>query len=313
MKSAMKNTSVKSGLMKVAVIGVSIMVLCLIFYYVMQLRQQRDIEQLAQGDRTTLVNRILEVYSKQYSNIVRDNSAWDEFIASFINGPNEEWLLNNIGYMLENYNTICVCVFDTTGAVAYQRKAEGSEDIEFYNFGGKSVVELMGDKHFIDFHMRIGNVLYEYHGAAIVSASDMITRQEKAKGYLFMVKKISYELLSEYQNAIGNAETGLVFSKEEIRSTEDFAFPNYLIIKEMKDYNSETIAYEYFVFKNSLVGMFKRFIPIFIMVSLMCLLIVIAIMRYANTKIAVPLKNIAHSFDTGKTEKILPLKQEKNE
>ncbi len=312
MKNA-SSTSVKSGLMKVSVCGVLVMVLCLVFYYIMQLRQQHDIEQLAQGDRTTLVNRILEVYSKQYSNIVRDNSAWDEFIASFINGANEEWLLNNIGYMLENYNTTCVCVFDTTGAVAYQRKAEGSEDIEFYEFGGKSVVELMGDKHFLDFHLRIGNVLYEYHGAAIVSAADMITRQEKAKGYLFMVKKISYELLSEYQNAIGNAETGLVFTRDEIKSTEDFAFPNYLIIKEMKDYNGQTIAYEYFVFKNSLVGMFKRFIPIFLMVSLMCLLIVIAIMRYANVKITRPLRNIAHSFDTGKTDKILPLKQETNE
>ena len=299
--------------MKVSVIGVAVMVSCLVFYYIMQLRQQHDIEQLAQGDRTILANRILDVYSKQYSNIVRDNSAWDEFIASFINGTNEEWLLNNIGYMLENYNSTCVCVFDTTGAVAYQRKVEDSQDIEFYDFGGKSVVELMGDKHFIDFYQRIGNVLYEYHGAAIVSASDMITRQEKAKGYLFMVKKISYELLSEYQNAIGNAETGLVFSKDEIKNTEDIAFPNYLIIKEMKDYNQQTIAYLYFVFKNSLVGMFKRFIPIFLLVSLMCLLITIAIMRYSTVKITRPLKNIAESFDTGKTDKILPLKKETNE
>ena len=312
MKSAIEHTSVKSGLMKVSLIGVAVMVSCLIFYYIMQLRQQHDIEQLAQGDRTVLVNRILDVYSKQYSNIVRDNSAWDEFIASFINGTNEEWLLNNIGYMLENYNTTCVCVFDTTGAVAYQRKADDSQDIEFYDFG-KSVVELMGDKHFIDFYHRIGNVLYEYHGAAIVSASDMITRQEKAKGYLFMVKKISYELLSEYQNAIGNAETGLVFTQSEIKNTEEFAFPNYLIIKEMKDYSNNTIAYMYFVFKNSLVGMFKRFIPIFLLVALMCLLITIAIMRYSTVKITRPLKNIAESFDTGKTDKILPLKKETNE
>jgi len=309
----MKNTSVKSGLMKVSVIGVAVMVSCLVFYYIMQLRQQHDIEQLAQGDRTVLVNRILDVYSKQYSNIVRDNSAWDEFIASFINGTDEVWLLNNIGYMLENYNTTCVCVFDTTGAVAYQRKAEDSQDIEFYDFGGMSVVELMGDKHFIDFYHRIGNVLYEYHGAAIVSASDMITRQEKAKGYLFMVKKISYELLSEYQNAIGNAETGLVFTQSEIKNTEEFAFPNYLIIKDMKDYNDETIAYMYFVFKNSLVGMFKRFVPIFLLVAFMCLLITIAIMRYSTVKITRPLKNIAESFDTGKTDKILPLKKETNE
>ena len=135
----MKQTSVKSGLMKVAVIGASVMVLCLVFYYMMQHRLQRDVEQLAQGDRTILANRIMDVYSKQYSNIVRDNSAWDEFIASFINGPNQEWLLNNIGYMLENYDATCVGVFDTTGAVAYQRKMDDSQDIEFFDFGGKSV------------------------------------------------------------------------------------------------------------------------------------------------------------------------------
>ena len=313
MKSAKQHTSVKSGLMKVAVIGTLIMVGCLVFYYIKQHNLQRDVEELAQGDRTILANRIMDVYSKQYSNIVRDNSAWDEFIASFVGGHNEEWLLNNIGYMLENYNSTCVCVFDTTGAVAYQRKAAGSEDIEFYDFGGKSVVELMGDKHFIDFYKRIGNVLYEYHGAAIVSAADMITREEKAKGYLFMVKKISYELLTEYQNAIGNQDIGLVFTKSEIKNTEDFAFPNYLIVKEMLGYDNEPVAYIYFVFGNSVVGMFKQFIPIFLLVSLMSLLIVIAIMRYSTIKITRPLKNIAESFDTGKTDKILPLKQETNE
>lgn len=309
----MKNTSVKSGLMKVSVIGVVIMVGCLVFFYVMQLRQQHDIEQLAQGDRSVLVNRILDVFSKQYSNIVRDNSAWDEFIESFIDNNDEQWLLNNIGYMLENYDAACVCVFDTTGAVEYQRKADDSKDVEFFDFDGKSVMDMIGDDHFISFHLRIGNLLYEYHGAAIVSAADMVSRQEKAKGYLFMVKKISYELLSEYQNAIGNAETGLVFTKNEIKNTEDIAFPNYMIIKEMKNYNNETIAYIYFVFKNSLVGMFKRFVPVFLLVSLMCLLITIAIMRYATVKITRPLNNIAHSLDTGKTEQILPLKKETNE
>ena len=81
----------------------------------------------------------------------------------------------------------------------------------------------------------------------------------------------------------------------------------------MKDYNNETVAYIYFVFGNSVVGMFKRFIPIFLLVSLMSLLIVIAIMRYSTVKITRPLHNIAASFDTGKTDKIQPLKKETNE
>ena len=299
--------------MKVAIIGMTVMVLGLVFYYIMQHRLQHDVENLAQGDRTVLVNRIMDVYSKQYSNIVRDNSAWDEFIASFINGSNEEWLLNNIGYMLENYDATCVCVFDTTGAVAYQRKVEESKDIEFYDFDGISIPALMGEKHFIDFYRKVGNSLYEYHGAAIVSAADMITREEKAKGYLFMVKKISYEILTEYQHAIGNESIGLVFSENEIKRNEDFAFPNYLIVKEMKGYKNNAEAYIYFVFTNSVVGMFKRFITIFLLVSLMSLLIVMAIMRYSTVKITRPLHNIAASFDSGKTDKIQPLKTETNE
>ena len=71
----MKQTTVKSGLMKVAIIGMTVMALGLVFYYIMQHRLQHDVENLAQGDRTVLVNRIMDVYSKQYSNIVRDNSA----------------------------------------------------------------------------------------------------------------------------------------------------------------------------------------------------------------------------------------------
>ena len=50
----MKKNSVKSGIMKVAIIGVVIMVVLLVFNYVMQVRQQRSIEQLARADRNNL-------------------------------------------------------------------------------------------------------------------------------------------------------------------------------------------------------------------------------------------------------------------
>jgi serine phosphatase RsbU (regulator of sigma subunit) len=309
----MKTKSVKSGILRVAIIGLSVMVLSLVFYYIMQVKQQHNIEQLVRNDRTTLVNKVLNIYSQQYSNIVRDNSAWDEFIASFINGADYEWLLNNIGYMLENYDATCVCVFDTLGQIAYQRKIDGYQDIDFFNFDGKSIPELMDGKHFFDFHLLIKDTLYEYHGAAIVSAADMLTRVEKAKGYLFMIKKISKEMLSQYRNAVGNSTVELVYTEEDVEKAKEKTFPNYLIIKEMKDYNNNTVAYIYFVFKNSLVRMFKNFIPIFILVSLMCILTILLILFYTEKKIAQPLKNIAQALDTEKTDKIISLKKEINE
>ncbi len=309
----MKGTSVRTGIMKVSIIGVSIMMVCLAFYYIMQIKQRQSIEELAQGDRTTLANRILDVYSRQYANIVRDNSAWDEFISSFVTGRDDEWLLNNVGYMIENYDASCVCVFDTLGNAAYQRKAPDSQDVEFFDFGGKSIQQILDGQPFTSFFLKVGNKLYEYHGAGVVHADDMITRKQKPQGYLFMVKKISYELLTEYQAAIGNYAVGLVYNRNDLDLTQEYTFPHYLVIKEAKDYNGDTVAYMYFVFTNPVVKMYKRFIPVFIFVSLMCLLIMFAILRYTTVKITRPLKNIAESFHTGKTDKILPLKKETNE
>ncbi|MCR5455937.1 MAG: SpoIIE family protein phosphatase [Bacteroidales bacterium] len=309
----MEVNSVKSGLVKVSVIGLSIMVLCLVFYYIMQLRQQHAIEQISQADRAILAQKIIDVYSQQCSNIVRDNSAWDELIESYEDNIDEEWLLHNIGYMIDNYNATSVCVFDTIGRIVYQRKSPDCRSVEFYNFGGTKVPELLNGNHFIDFCQKIGDALYEYHGAAIVGVSDMITRQEKAKGYLFLVKKISDEMLSEYQRSIGNTKIGIVYSQDELASIEDENTHTYLISHDMRNYKGENVAKIYFVFENSFVGLFKHFVPIFILVSLMCIIVIIAIIRHANVKITRPLHNIAESFYTGKTDQILPLKNENNE
>lgn len=309
----MKGSSVKSGIIKVSVIGVSVMVFGLVFYYFMQIRHNRSIEQLSRNDRSMLATKILEIHSKQYSNIVRDNSAWDEFIESFTGEIDSLWLLNNIGYMLENYDATCVGVFDTLGNLVYQRKAANSEDISFFDFDGKNVTEIFSGKLFSDFYLKIDKKIYEYHGAGVVSAADMVTRTEKPKGYLIMVKKISYGVLSEYRDAIGNADVGLVFTEEGVKHTEKQVFPNYLITKSLNDYNNVPAGYIYFVFKNPLVKMFKNFLVIFLIVSVMCIFIVLAIVRYAHVKITRPLRNISESFKTGKTDKIQPLKAETNE
>ena len=312
----MKKNSVKSGIMKVAIIGVVIMVVLLVFNYVMQVRQQRSIEQLARADHNILVDRILTIYSKQYSNIVRDNSAWDEFIESYLgreNAPDEEWLLNNIGYMLENYSSTDVCVFDTLGNKIYERKKSDGEGIEFYDFGASLIQDLFQGKPFTDFYLRKNGEVFEYHGAKVVHADDMVTRMQEPKGYLFMIKRISKNEIEDYREAIGETEIGLVEFLHEVDSIKHEVRPNHLIVKELKDHNGKSISYLYFVFQNSVVGLFKNFIPIFLLVAIMCILIVIAIVRYAHVKITKPLHNIAEAFKTGKTDKVIPLKKEINE
>ncbi|MBQ3656374.1 MAG: SpoIIE family protein phosphatase [Bacteroidales bacterium] len=312
----MKNKTVKSGIVKVAVIGVSVMVLCLVFYYIMLVKQQRKIEQLARNDRSVLVDRILTIYSKQYSNIVRDNSAWDEFIESYLgreDNPDEEWLLNNIGYMLENYTATDVCVFDTLGNKVYERKKPDGENIEFYDFGDTLVQDLFHGKPFLDFHLRKNGEIFEYHGARVVHADDMVARVQKPQGYLFMIKRISEAVIEDYREAIGETEIEIVHTQQEVDLAKKAVLPNYLIVKDYKDYNGETVSRIYFVFENSVVGLFKNFVPIFLLVAIMCVLIVIAIVRYAHVKITKPLHNIAEAFKAEKTDKVVPLKKEENE
>ena len=312
----MNKNSVKSGIMKVAIIGVVIMVVLLVFNYVMQVRQQRSIEQLTRADHNILVDRILTIYSKQYSNIVRDNSAWDEFIESYLGreqDPDQEWLLNNIGYMLENYASTDVCVFDTLGNKVYERKKSDGEGIEFYDFGDSLIQDLFQGKPFTDFYLRKNGEVFEYHGARVVHADDMVTRMQEPKGYLFMIKRISKNEIEDYREAIGETEIGLVEFQREVDSARHEIRPNYLVVKELKDHNGKSISYLYFVFQNSVVGLFKNFIPIFLLVAIMCILIVIAIVRYAHVKITKPLHNIAEAFKTGKTDKVIPLKKEINE
>lgn len=315
-KETMKNKTVKSGIVKVAVIGVSVMVLCLVFYYIMLVKQQRKIEQLARNDRSVLVDRILTIYSKQYSNIVRDNSAWDEFIESYLgreDNPDEEWLLNNIGYMLENYTATDVCVFDTLGNKVYERKKPDGENIEFYDFGDTLVQDLFHGKPFLDFHLRKNGEIFEYHGARVVHADDMVARVQKPQGYLFMIKRISEAVIEDYREAIGETEIEIVHTQQEVDLAKKAVLPNYLIVKDYKDYNGETVSRIYFVFENSVVGLFKNFVPIFLLVAIMCVLIVIAIVRYAHVKITKPLHNIAEAFKAEKTDKVVPLKKEENE
>jgi len=309
----MKGKSVKSGIVKVAVIGLLVMVSCLVFYYVMQVFQQKEIAQLARYDRNILVNRILEVYSAKYSSIINDNSAWDELIENIVEQRNDDWLEHNIGYMIENYQTDAAIVFDSLGNVFYEKLSEKSQGKQLFPFGEKISQDVFNGKPFADFYLKIGQEIYEYHGAGIVSAADIHSRQEKPVGYLFLVKQISNDLLNQYKEAIGKTEVGLVCSQQELTDTEKNVYPNYLIVKELKDYTGENIAYMYFVFKNSLVKMFKNFIPIFVLISLMCVLIVLAIVRYTNIKVSKPLQNIATAFNSQKTDMILPLKKEENE
>ena len=308
----MKAKTVQSGVMHVAVVGTVIMILCLVLYYIFQQQQLKSVESIAKNDRELLIDRVMLVTSLQYTNIIHDNSAWDECYQAMQDGD-KEWLDANIGYMVEGYEAADVALFSTQGKRVYEKKADGYTKTKFFPFEGEKLPNLFYENSFPTFYMQHGHDIYVYYGAGLVSAADINARSETPRGYMFFVKQISEDDIRDYKRALGRMDVGLVLSRMEVEMAEENLAPKHVVSRELTDYRGIPAAYMYFAYSDAMSKQFERFIPIFIIVSLLCLGILLSILLYVDRKITKPLARIDASFKSGKADDILPLKKEVNE
>ncbi len=308
----MKAKTVQKGVMRVAIIGLATMLLCLVLYYIYQYRQLKVVEQLSKNDRELLIDRVLLVTSRQYTNVIHDNSAWDECYEAMQNGD-EQWLDSNIGYMLESYESADVALFSVDGKRKYEKKADGYGKTKFYPFEGERLTHLFYENSFPCFYLQHNNEIYVYYGATLVSAADINSRAETPRGYMFLVKKISEDDLRDYRRALGRMDVGLVISRMEVEMAEQKLAPKKVICRELNDYREIPTGYMYFAYNDPLSRQFERFIPIFLLVSLLCVGVLLAILYYVKLKITKPLAKIDASFKSGKADDIKSLKTETNE
>ncbi|MBR4213686.1 MAG: SpoIIE family protein phosphatase [Bacteroidales bacterium] len=308
----MNNKTVQSGIMRVAAFGAAVMVIGLILYYIFQYRQNQAVQRYAKQDKEMLINTVLGVTLRQYSNIVHDNSAWDECYQAMVD-DNHQWLNDNIGYMVDGYKSAGVVMLDTLGNIKYENRAAGMEEFAFWPFANQNIHNLFTKELFPHFYAKFGDRVFIYFGAGLVPAAQINSRNARIRGYLLMVKEISDEVRNDFASALGGMKMNVVVSEQELHKVAEELDPMIVTNRDMHDYNDKHVAYMYFAYDDMLSEQTRNFIPIFILVSILCLGILAAILFYVKQKVTKPLIKIDASFKSGTTDQIITLKSEANE
>ena len=308
----MNSKTVQSGILRVALIGAIMMIIALILYYIFQYRQLNAVREYSKKDKEMLIDRVLSVTYHQYTNIVHDNSAWDECYQAMCEG-NKKWLNDNIGYMLDGYSSACVAMFDTLGTIKYINYAQGMENIKFFPFAGPDMGNLFTEELFPHFYAQFEGKTFVYFGTCLVSAAKINSRNEKPRGYMFMVKEIAAEDVKGMSIALGGMTLTIAQDDNEYAKKIEELDPMAVTNREMLDYTKKHVAYMCFAYEDMLSKQLNQFVPIFLIISFLCLGIFFAIMLYVKVKVTKPLSQIDESFKSEKTDSILPLKTETNE
>lgn len=308
----MNSKTVQSGILRVALLGAVIMIIALILYYIFQYRQLNAVREYSKKDKEMLIDRVLSVTYHQYTNIVHDNSAWDECYQAMCEG-NDKWLNDNIGYMLDGYSSACVAMFDTLGTIKYINYAQGMDHITFFPFAGPDMGNLFNEELFPHFYAQFEGKTFVYFGTCLVSAASINSRNEKPRGYMFMVKEIAEEDVKGMSIALGGMTMTIAQDDKEYAQKVEELNPMAVTNREMLDYTKKHVAYMCFAYEDMLSKQLNQFVPIFLIISFLCLGIFFAIMLYVKVKVTKPLSQIDESFKSEKTDSIIPLKDETNE
>lgn len=308
----MNSKTVQSGILRVALLGAVIMIIALILYYMFQYKQLNAVREYSKKDKELLIDRILSVTYHQYTNIVHDNSAWDECYQAMCEG-NKKWLDDNIGYMIDGYKAAAVGMFDTLGVIKYENRAAGMESIPFYPFAGENMGNLFTKELFPHFYAKFEGKHFVYFCSCLVSAASINSRNEKPRGYMIFVKEIAEEDVNLMSIALGGMYMTFAQDDKAYADTVKSIAPMAATNRELVDYTNKHVAYMCFAWEDMLSKQLNQFVPIFLLIAFLCLGIFFAIMLYVKVKVTKPLSQIDESFKSEKTDSIVPLKSETNE
>ena len=214
----MKYRSVQTGVMAITLIGTLLLVAILVYYFKYQQANNQKLFVKEMEQRENLINRILVSKRDVNRKVVLENSAWDD-LKAYMKEPDEEWIEEEIGYMLESYHAAYLGVIDLQGKTRYERRDPFFDFTQFQSFKQSELEKFFSDTCFRQFfYMDDEDNLFEYYCAGIVSSGDIIARKEKPVGYLIMACEINDSVLVDYSKSLGNIKVGKVV---ELAAIED--------------------------------------------------------------------------------------------
>ena len=313
----MKFRSVQTGVMSIAISGIILLAIILVSYFIFQKQNNDKLYAKELEQRDNLIERILRSKQDVNRKVVLENSAWDD-LKSYMTDPDEEWIDEEIGYMLESYHSACLQVVDPSGKVRYERRDPFFEFTQFITFKPSDFESLFRDTCYNEFYyLDDEDNLFHYYCGGIVSSADIITRKEKEVGYLIMVNQVSDSILVDYSKSLGNIKVGKVV---ELTAVEDIIKQNSrknqnLIItyKALNNVYGNPVSYIYFVSDNEIKRLFENFVPVFIGVSGLCIFLFLVIILYVKIRVTGPLKKLGMAFQEQDSEIVKPMLKNRTE
>lgn len=309
-----KFKSIQKEAVTIAVVSLLVVIVSIACYIYWQSGQIKSIAEMAKKDREQMSERIWKAKSENYSNIVRDNSAWDDLV-NFIDNNSDDtdstWLEDNFGYMVDAYNASMVALYDNNGNVLYQKRDELPLDPN-QKFDFEDVRQNFCDTGLCSFYIYTGDGLTEYFAATVTTTSDNNHRLP-AKGYLFLSRRITDEVIEDYRKSLGAVRTELSIAGNDVKHT-DSAFSNGIVVSNsLKNYQQHTEAEMYSVFENSIMDFFDDIIPAFLVMALLFLGILVSILLFIQKKVSKPLKKISKALIESDAEPISEIIDTPNE
>lgn len=307
----MKYRSVQTGVMAIAFSGIVLLAVILVGYYKYQKDNNDKLYAKELESRDNLIERIIASKEDVNHKVIMENSAWDD-LKSYMSESDEEWIEDEIGYMLESYHAALLQVVDLKGSVRYERRDPFFEFTQFFTFKESELATAFKDTCFNKFYfIDEEDNLFQYYAAGIVSSADILTRQEREVGYLVMAIEINDSVLVDYGQSLGNIRVGKVVEKTAVEDlqTQNIRKNQNLIItsKPLNNIYGNPVSFMYFVSDNEVKKLFDNYVPVFVGVSGLCIFLFLLILLYVKIRVTGPLKKIGLAFQDNDSEIVKPM------
>ena len=306
----MNYRSVQLGIVAISIASISILLLTMVFFFRVQQRENDNINRITTEQRNTMVDNIMELKIEQEQTPVFDNSAWDE-LQDAMAQRDMEWIDVNIGYMSVHYHAASVALFDTDNKLFYDHIPPGNEGIDYYS--ELRLPAMFRDRYKNIFYAVKNDKLFAYYIYKIVSADDILTRQEQETGYIMLIKEYTDSLVTEFSRSLGSVKMHIALNRNTLDQAELDNQGNYFYSLPLNNQYGNPVAYLYFTAENEVEGIFHRLLQVMFAIFGLVLLMLLSLITYTQLKIVRPLHRIADVFYTGDVGKIGNLSKSKSE
>lgn len=298
------------GVIAISIASITILLLTMVFFYRVQQQENNNISRITTEQRNTMVDNILELKLIQEQTPVFDNSAWDELQEAMAQ-KDMEWIDVNIGYMAIQYHAASVALFDTDNKLFYDNITNGNDSIDFYS--ELRLPAMFRNKYRNIFYSVKNERLFAYYIYKIVSADDILTRQEDETGYIMLIKDYSDSLVNEFSRSLGSVKMHIALTETILEQAALDNQDNYFYHVPLNNQYGNPVAYLYFTADNEVETMFHKLLKVMLAIFGLVLLMLLSFIMYTQLKIVGPLHKITDVFYSGDVGKISNLMGNKSE